>query len=96
MAVDPSPKLRGRGGAASAFNPPLQTYTHGCAGGTVIPVNHAFDAAKTHGVAGTDLVRAAEGFDRVRGAPPGDDAGSLHAARHPLQTRSASAAPKAG
>lgn len=59
-------------------------------------VNHAFDAAKARVVAGTDAGRAGDGFDRVRGAPPDDGAGSLHGARHPLQKRSAKAVLKAG
>jgi hypothetical protein len=62
----------------------------------VIPVNDAFDAVKARVVAGTDAGRAGDGFDRVHGAPPGDGAGSLHGAHHPLQTRSAQAAPEAG
>jgi hypothetical protein len=74
----------------------IQSYTRGCAGGTVIPVNDAFDAAKARVVAGTAFVRAGDGSDHVRAAPPGDGAGSLHGARYPLQTRSAKAMPQAG
>jgi hypothetical protein len=74
----------------------ITSYTRGCAGGTAMRVNDAFDAVKARVVAGTAVVRAGDGFDRVRGGPPGGGEGSLHAARHPLQTRSAAAAPEAG